>query len=350
VSGSARADGYRAAVAAVAVSERPDRARVRVVGRDPVGMLQGILTNRVPAPGSAEDGGVARGSGGYSAVLTPKGRMVADLRVVRGPREEDGLLLDVPAAALAGLTAHFGQYLPPRFAKAVDETARTGALTVSGPSAAALLTREALGLRVDEHEMALLTEDAWVWVDAGGPGILVVRSGELSVPAFDVIADIGTTEALRERLLDAGAETLGARDREVLRVEAGRPAWGSELDEDTIPPEAGIDTRAIDHTKGCYTGQEVIVRIRDRGHVNRHLRGLVVGEAPIPEKGAELWVAGKDRAVGVVTTAVRSPRAGGGLALGYVRREVEVGGEVRLGSADGPAARVKELGQDWWRG
>jgi folate-binding protein YgfZ len=350
VSGSAGTDGYRAAVAAVAVSERPDRARVRVVGRDPVGMLQGILTNRVPAAGSPAEDGVARGGGSYSAVLTPKGRMVTDLRVVRGPREEDGLLLDLPAAALAGLTAHFGQYLPPRFAKAVDESARTGALTVSGPAAAALLTREALGLRVDDSELNALAEDAWVWVDAGGPGILVVRSGELSVPAFDVISDAETSESLRTRLLEAGAAALDAGDREVLRVEAGRPAWGSELDEETIPPEAGIDTRAIDHTKGCYTGQEVIVRIRDRGHVNRHLRGLVLGEAAIPEKGAELWVAGKDRAVGVVTTAVSSPRAGGGLGLAYVRREVEVGGEVRLGSADGPAVRVKELGQEWWRG
>jgi folate-binding protein YgfZ len=332
----------------VAVSPRPDRARVRVIGRDPVGMLQGILTNRVPAA-AALAGGVARGRGSYSAVLTPKGRLVADLRAVRGPREEDGLLLDLPAAALGGLTAHFGQYLPPRFAKAVDETAWTGALTVAGPTAAALLTREALGLRMDEPELDALAEDAWVWVDTGGPGILLVRSGELSVPAFDVIADLGTTDALRARLLEAGAATLDAAEREVLRVEAGRPAWGSELDEDTLPPEAGIDARAIDHTKGCYTGQEVIVRIRDRGHVNRHLRGLELEGAALPNSGAELWVEGRDRAVGVVTTAVHSPRAERGLALAYVRREVEVGAEVRLGSADGQGARVRALGPEWWR-
>ena len=141
--------------------------------------------------------------------------------------------------------------------------------------------------------------------------------------------------------------SLGALD--VLRVEAGRPAWGSDLDDTTIPPEAGIDARAIDHAKGCYTGQEVIVRIRDRGHVNRKLRGLRLGNAPLPGRGVELWVGGRDQPVGAITSAVVSPRAGEGLALGYLRREVEAPGEVRLGTPDGPRVTVLELGPDWWR-
>jgi folate-binding protein YgfZ len=350
---AAAAAGYRAALAHAAAAPRPDRALLRVVGRDPVGMLQGILTNSVPAAAPPPEGGVSRGRASYAAVLTPKGRMVADLRAFRGPHAEEGLLLDVPAAALAGLTAHLGQYLPPRFAKVVSETPRLGALTVVGPDAAALLTREALGLRVDAHELDALAEDAWIRLEGEGDGVLVARSGELSAPAYDVIAERRTAESLLGRLLEAGAAPLDPGERALLRVEAGRPEWGAELDPETIPPEAGIDARAIDHGKGCYTGQEVIVRIRDRGHVNRRLRGLKLGGAPLPARGTELWVSGhgtqEQRAVGTVTTAVRSPRAEGGLALAYLRRAVVVPGEVRVGGPVGPPVAAVALAADWWR-
>ena len=342
--------GYAAALAGAAVADRPERARVRVSGRDPFTMMQGILTSRVPDPPASPDSGIARGRARYAAVLTPKGRLVAELRALRTSRPEDGLLLDLPASAVGGLLAHLAQYLPPRFARAADESALAGALTVAGPAAAALLTREALGLRVDERDLEALAEDEWVGVDLGGSPLIAMRSGELAAEAYDVLADRASAHALRARLLDAGAAPLAPAELEVLRVEAGRPAWGAELDPDTLPPEAGIDARAIDHGKGCYTGQEVIVRIRDRGHVNRHLRGLLLGGEPAAP-GTELWAAGRDRPVGVVTSAVRSPRAGG-LALGWLRREVEVPGEVRLGGPDGPAARALALdaGVEWWRG
>ena len=100
------------------------------------------------------------------------------------------------------------------------------------------------------------------------------------------------------------------------------------MDSDTIPVEAGIHERAIDYKKGCYTGQEVIVRIRDRGHVNRHLRQLMLGDVPAPRSGAELYAEGSDQPVGHVTSAVESARFGQTVALGYVRRGVE--GAVRL--------------------
>jgi folate-binding protein YgfZ len=95
------------------------------------------------------------------------------------------------------------------------------------------------------------------------------------------------------------------------------------MGEDTIPVEAGIHDRAIDYTKGCYTGQEVIVRIRDRGHVNRSLRQLMLGDVPAPHRGAELYLPGGDKAVGYVTSAVQSPRFGQTVALGYVKRGTE---------------------------
>jgi folate-binding protein YgfZ len=96
------------------------------------------------------------------------------------------------------------------------------------------------------------------------------------------------------------------------------------MDEDTLPPEAGIEDRAIDHEKGCYTGQEVIVRIRDRGHVNRHLTRLELGDVPTPAAGTELRSAdGSGKPVGRITSAVQSPKLGGVLALAYVARGAE---------------------------
>ena len=342
--------GYRAALESAAVAPRPDRGRVRVSGKDPVAMLLGIVTNRMPEPPLSVGPDVTGGVALYAAVLTPKGRMVTDLRVVRGPRgEEESLLLEAPASALPGLLAHLAKYVPPRFAKSADVTELTGSFTVAGPGAAAVLSREGLGLRVETAELMALAEGEWRWFDGGGVGVLAIKSGDLATPAFDVVADRTTGDALVARLREAGAAELTFSDLDVLRVEAGRPAWGVDMDQDTLLPETGIESRAIDRTKGCYTGQEVIVRIRDRGHVNRRLRGLRLGGAPLPERGAELWIEGRDRPVGAVTSAVLSPRAGGGLALGYLRNEVEVPGEVRLGGPNGPRVQAVDLEGEWWR-
>lgn len=345
--------GYEAAVRALAVAARPDRAAIRVTGRDPVAMLQGVLTHRVPDAASATAAG-ARGAAHYAAVLTPKGKMVADLRVVRGPRPADAtLLLDAPAAAVGGLLEHLARYLPPRLARAADARAEIGHLTLAGPSAAAWLARDALGLRAETADVEGLAEDEWIWLDGGGAGVLVLASRDLATPAFEVLSDPDTAAALERMARDAGAVPLSSAALEALRIEAGRPAWGRELDADTLPPEAGIEARAIDPSKGCYTGQEVIVRIRDRGHVNRRLRGLALagGEAAgAPAPGAELWAPGRERPVGSITSAAFSPRAGRPLALAYVRREVEIPGVVRVGSPDGAEARVLELGEGWWRG
>ena len=116
---------------------------------------------------------------------------------------------------------------------------------------------------------------------------------------------------------------------------------------DTIPFEAGIVDRAIDHTKGCYTGQEVIVRIRDRGHVNRRLCGLLLGDGPTPPSGTEIFGPEGDRPVGKITSVAQSPRARGVIALGYVRRAVEAPGPVWLGSSDGAEAEIRELTEGW---
>lgn len=337
---------WEAAVGSVALRDRGHRTRLRFHGRGPAAMLGGVVTGRIPAPLVDVEPGVLAGRAEYSVVLTPKGRTVSDLRLFAaeaGDGDDRPLLADVPQAGAEALVAHLGRYIPPRFCRIDDVSPATDMLTVFGPEAAGRLATTALGLRVDPDTLSGLEEGGLRQLDVGGERPLtVIRTGDVSVPAFDLVGDGATLASLRARLVEAGGVPTGSGVWEALRLEAGRPAFGADLTEENIPIEAGVHTRAIDYDKGCYTGQEVIIRIRDRGHVNRHLRRLRLGDAPTPAAGTELWIEGRDRPVGHVTSAAASPREGT-LALAYVRREVEVPGTLRVGAPDGAEARVEAL-------
>ena len=311
---------YRAATTASAVMDRSHRTRLRVAGKAPVHMLKGVLTGVMPALPVELREGVWAGRGTYHAVLTPKGKMITDLWAYLMEDERAGLLLDAPVAGTAGLTSTLERVLPPRFASWEDVTSESAMITVVGPDAAGELSRSALGLRVDAEELQAMGEGAWRVVAPPSKGLVVAKTSEVWPDAYSVLGPTGPVGALWDALVSAGVSPSGHATWSTLRVEAGRPVFGTDMDERTIPTEAGIDTRAIDHTKGCYTGQEVIVRIRDRGHVNRTLRLLELGDLPIPAPGTELSDA-TGKPAGVVTSAVLSPRAGGVLALAYVTRD-----------------------------
>lgn len=354
---------WRAATEGVALRDRSHRGRLRFHGRQPAAMLAGVITGRIPGASVAMadehgDGpsGPRRMGAEYSVVLTPKGRVVSDLRLMREAPDAaarggdaaldagaDALFADVPRAGVEPLLAHLRRYLPPRMCAVEDVSESTGHLTIMGPRAAATLARDFFGLRLDEAELETLAEEDGFVVDLGGTRpVTLLRTLEVATPAWDLFGDRATLDALSTRFVDGGALRVGLGVWEALRLEAGRPAFGADIDDSCIPTEAGIDTRAIDHQKGCYTGQEVIVRIRDRGHVNRHLRLLRLGDLPTPAPGIELFEAGAqtDRPVGTVTSSALSPRVGT-LALAYVRREVEVPGTLRLGAPDGPEISVE---------
>lgn len=392
--------GYRAALDAAALRDRSDRGRLRISGRAPGRMLDGIVTcslpprdivgghgmEGAPAPGDA----VRRGRAAYGAVLTPKGRMVTDLRILRwddptpaagaspgkgaeggagldastppagsglmrgpaaapgGEGGDEAFLLDLPPAGTGPLGDHFTRFLPPRFATAEEVERATAMLTFVGPETPELLALHALGLRVDGAELRAMEDGDVIGVRMGDGWLRVVRTGEVAAPAFDVVGERSAVHALARTAESADVPPLTAKVWETLRIERGRPAFGIDMDAGTIPVEAGIGPRAIDHGKGCYTGQEVIVRIRDRGHVNRHLRGLRFEGLP-PAPGTSLFapeIRG-ERSTGRVTSALRSPRMGA-IGLGYVRREVEPGSHVRVGAIDGPEAEVHALDDEGW--
>ena len=327
---------YRAVRRAAGIADRSDRARLRLWGRDPVKMMHGLISNDLL---KAEPG-----RGVYAAMLTAKGRMIADVRVFR--RADGELLVGVAREALEGTREHLKKFVPPLFARWADATDQTAEIGVYGPR-----SRELLG-RVLGAEVPALAEDAFVEPEWEGAWLLVAATREAGgEEGFDVFVPAERAAqlwmALRKQGMEIGARPAGFGALETLRMEAGRPRYGAELTEETIPTEAyeatGLMDRAVSFHKGCYTGQEVIVRIAHRGHVNRHLRGLLLGDAPAPAARAPLHHSGTGRDVGRVTGAAFSPLLGQTIAMAYVRREVEPGGEVRVGAPDGPAARVVSL-------
>lgn len=325
---------YRAVRAAAGLAERGDRARIRLWGKDPVKMVHGLVTNDLLK--------AAAGEGVYAAMLTPKGRTIAELRVFR--RELPGgveVLLDLPREALEGTRDHLKRMVPPMFARWADVSDSIADLGVYGPRAGAIVAT-VLGAEPSA------AEDAHAEARFGDIPVLVAATRQIGLESgFDLFVDTDDAAALWTALADAGARPVGFGTLETLRIEAGRPRYGAELTEEVIPTEAfeetGLMERAVSFTKGCYTGQEVIIRIAHRGHVNRHLRGLLLGDAPAPAIGARLVHPETGKDIGWLTSVAWSPLLGQTVALGYVRREVEPGATVRVGAADGAEAAVAKL-------
>ncbi len=333
---------YEAVRSRVGVARRTDIARFRLWGRDPVRMVQGLITNDLA--------GAPSGQGVYAAMLTPKGRTIAELRAFRidTPAGTE-VWLDMPREARASATEHFRRYVPPMFARWEEVSDAQGTLGVYGPRSREWL-EHTLGAAVPE-----LAEDAFVHAEFNDQPVLIVGAPASGGGAgFDVLAATPLLDELWTILLDGDsgppAQPVGFGALETIRVEAGRPRYGTELTEEIIPTEAfeptGLMPRAVSFHKGCYTGQEVIVRIAHRGHVNRLLRGLRLGGAELPTQGTPLFHPDTGKQIGWTTTAVASPRLRQNVALGYVRREISPGGAVRVGSTGGPEATVTTL-PDW---
>jgi folate-binding protein YgfZ len=307
-------DEDRALRVGVALFDASAREVVRVTGPDRVSFLQGMLTQDVE--------GLPAGSVADAALLTAKGAMVADARVVK--RSDDLLLLTEPGFGPA-VRGALEKYLISEDAELADATALFGQLSLVGPEAEAFAAR-VLGLGPPAGA-ALRPFDA-----AAGTTAWAVPQGQL-LPGVDLLVPVEALGPVFDRLLDAGATPVGFAALEVLRVERGTPRFGMDMDEKTIPLEANLE-RALHYQKGCYIGQEVIARATFRGHMNRHLVGLRFAGA-LPSHRTELLVG--ERRVGWVTSAVESPRLGA-IGLGYAHRDVEQPGtELTLAGGAGKA-------------
>ena len=306
---------YRTVTEGCGLLDRSERGKLALVGADAATFLQGQVSNDVE--------GLVPGSGCYAAFLTPKGKMLGDLRILA---TEDELLLDTERTALQALFNMIRRFSLGYNVELHKRTLERGLLSLIGPEAPGLAGARDLG--VDEHAHALI-DVPW----AGLPA----RAIRTDV-GVDLLCDASDTDALRAALEEAGAAPVGEAAAECLRVEHGRPRYGIDLDETVIPQEAGLNERAVSFTKGCYVGQETVARLYYRGKPNRQLRGLRLSGAA--EAGEELTFEG--RVVGRVTSVVTSPRFGP-IALGFVRREAPVGSTVSVGPAGEITAEVSEL-------
>ena len=305
--------GYKAARETAAVFDRSWRGKIAVAGGDRRTYLHAMLTNDVLA--------LAPGSGCYAAYLTPQGRMIADMSVLE---LGDLVLLDLDQAVTATVLQKLDQFIFSEDVKLGDLSEAFGTLTVVGPQSARVVAGVISGpgqRGPGEVELAAWTEFRNVRADFRGQTALVAASRNSGEAGFDVYVERPHVAELAAALTAAGAVPAGGADWETLRIEGGRPAFGIDMDGDTIPLEAGIEGRAISFTKGCYPGQEIVIRILHRGHgrVARKIAGLRVSGDAVPAHG-DLLRAG-DRDAGRITSAVWSPRAGGPIALGMVHRE-----------------------------
>jgi len=303
--------------------DRSHRARMSLHGEGRAETLTGLVTNDVAA--------LAAGYGQYAAALTPRGKIIADVRILA---RDDDLLVDVPARAAPGWLAMVRKYVNPRATRYVDETDALGDIGVFGERA-----REIVGAvtGIDAEVLASLVPYAHTKASCDDLELTVARAPDIAVEGYELFVPAEGLVRVWRRATQLGATPAGLDAWEIARIEAGRPEWGIDIDESTIPQEANLDDlHAISYTKGCYTGQETVARVHFRGHVNRHLRGLShPGFAALP-RGAQL-LDSQDKVVGDVRSSSVSPRLGG-IALAMVRREVTPGSALRAQWDDGQAA------------
>lgn len=319
-------DGYEAVRKTSAWRDRSADGRLRVTGRDRVEWLQGLLTNDIAA--------LVPGGGCYAAYLTPQGRMIADVRVLARP---DSLLLDLPAAQRAGVRDRLSMFIITEDAAIEDVTETQARLALHGPSSAAVL---AACLELPPGADAF-PEHGNLAARFGAHEILVAGARDLGVAGFDLYLPVEAKADLVAALSARGAAAIGDEAWHTLRVEAGRPLFGVDMTTETIPLEAGIEDRAISFTKGCYVGQEIIIRVvhRGGGRVARKLVGLhTLDDAPL---APEMPIASGDRSIGQLTSAAWSPRLGRWIALGYVHRDfAEPGTAVTIGAGTSPITAI----------
>jgi glycine cleavage system T protein len=280
------------------------RVQMRMTGEDRVSFLQGIVSNDIKA--------LRPGDGCAATLLTEQGRLVADLRVYA---LDSALLLDVDARIKDKALEMLSRFIIADDVEMEDLSEQQVTLALQGPLASQVLTTAGVSgplPKVFQHSEGTI----------GGTSVRVIHADDTGEDGYEILVPRGQAEQVWQALLQAGEplglQPVGLTALNLLRVEAGIPWYGVDMDESRIVLEIGLEY-AISFKKGCYLGQEVVERATARGHVNRKLSGLLVHSNTIPVAGDKLFHDSQE--VGWVTSAVASPRFGRPIALAYVRRE-----------------------------
>ncbi len=298
---------YPAVRQAVGLADLSHRGRLRVTGDDRTKWLQSIISNDLLP--------VKPGQGLYSSLLTHKGKMLSYFRVY--PQADSVLVEDVGEIGETTLQTLKKFLLYGTKAKIENLADTWGLLLLSGPKACELIQT------ICQIDLAGLKPLSTTAIEFEGRPALLLRTEETGEVDIEILAPTESMPALWERVVAAGhpfgLRPIGTQTREALRMEAGLPKAGVDLNEEIVPPEANLEGKAFSLSKGCYPGQEVVARMDTYGNVRRHLVGLVLNDTVVPPHGAKLYSG--DREVGWISSATTSPQLGTVIAFGYPLRD-----------------------------
>jgi folate-binding protein YgfZ len=311
---------YRAAMEGALAFDRSHLATVAVRGRERESFLQNMLTNDVRT--------LALSTGVPAAFLTNKGKLISDLLVFKS---DDLFLLQMERERAEPLRIALDRYIISEDVTLENRLDTEATLSIEGPKASGILA-ELAGIPVSDLDG--LDDLHFHPLDLAGLAVRVVARRRGLTPRFDATASPEGAKKLLASALERGALLGGEEVRELRRIEASRPRFGVDMDDSHLPLEAGLD-EALSFQKGCYIGQEYVVRIAHRGHVNKKLSGLKLAGGPPPPPGSPVTRGADD--VGRVTSSAFSPAFGVVLAFAYLDRghwepgtEVTVGGRTAI--------------------
>lgn len=311
---------YKAVRENVGIIDLSSRGKVRLGGKDHLKFLQGMLSNDVII--------LEEGKGMYATILTVKGRMISDMNVYK---QTESVFLDLEPELNQKVSELLTKFRLSYKANIDDITETLGLISLQGPKSKILL-EQLLDQKISE-----MLEYDFIKKDFNGSELTIVYINRTGEEGFDLYIDNQELGHLWAELIKIGEEfnikPVGYDALNILRIEAGIPYYNIDMDENNIPIEAGL-WNALDFEKGCYVGQEVVARIKWRGHVNWHLVGFKCDGDKIPKIGDEIF--NGEKKVGRVTSSTFSPELKQPICLGYIRREFkDTGTKVSIKSSQG---------------
>jgi folate-binding protein YgfZ len=301
------------------VIDLSSRCRIRVSGSEAVMFLNGLITNDMKTLKEQR----------WMPAVFPnvQGRLIASVRIFRLSGDAN-FLLDTEAATHEALLKTIERFTMAGDFKVGDVTDATSMLSVQGRDAKRVI--EALM----DMSVADVPRDGLLEAEFNGIGITLIRATHTGEDGFDLIFQRDAKTAIIERLITLGAIQISEETFDLLRIEAGVARFGRDMDETNVVIEANLDD-AISFTKGCYIGQEIIIRIKHRGHVAKKLTGLRFENSEVATPGAMIKSSNDGKEIGRITSATFSPALEKSIALGYVRYEhLTPGTEVVVGDKD----------------
>ncbi len=296
---------YLAVRNSLGIVDLSHRGKLRLSGKEHIKFLQGMVTNDINK--------LEQGKSLYAALLTIKGKMISDMMVYR---ESESLLLDLEPGLNEKVRELLVKYRLSYKANIEDITDSLCLLSIHGPGSKRLLQK------TFDEEIPQLNEYNFLTRQINGSQTIIARVNRTGAEGYDIFVPADRVKTVWETFTEDGKELwlkpVGLDAMEILRIEAAIPRYGADMDENTIPLEAGLE-RAISYEKGCYVGQEVVARIKWRGHVNWCLVGFEIEGEDLPKKSDKIIQ--NESEIGYITSSAFSPALKKIIALGYIRRE-----------------------------